>query len=73
MKSKAYLAEVSGRRIKQAMPINNPKHLSDDLVYKICSECSAIIKETWDHNKNCSLYENEVLAAWVYQGIKDNE
>jgi len=71
MKPKAYLVEVTGRRIKIAMPLNNPRHLTDDLIYKVCSECSAIVKETWDHLESCSLYENETLAAWVNMGLKD--
>ena len=68
---KAYLLEVTGRRIKAAMPIKTPHHLSDNLMYKICSECSSLIKETWDHTERCSLYENETLAAWVAMGLKE--
>lgn len=68
---KAYTIKVTGRRIKLAMPINNPYHLDDNLEYDVCSECSAIIKHDWDHNDTCSLYENETLAAWVHKGIME--
>jgi len=73
MKRHARMIEVSGRTIKDAMPLANPKHLTDNLYYKVCSGCNEIIVETWDHDEKCSLYENETLAAWVRMGIEEQE
>lgn len=67
------MIEVTGRTIKDAMPLNNPQHLTDDLYYKVCSGCNEIIVETWDHDEKCDLYENETLAAWVRMGIEEKE
>jgi len=68
---KAYTIKVTGRRIKNAMPIKTPHHLDDNLQYNVCSDCSAIVKHTWDHLPTCSLFEEEALVAWVKMGLRD--
>lgn len=67
---RAYTIKVSGRRIKLAMPINNPYHLDDNHEYDVCSECSSIVKHSWDHLDTCELFEDEVLVGWVKMGLR---
>ena len=65
----SYLIDVSGYSIKKAMPIVDPSHLIDDQTYKVCSGCSAIIKETWDHNRRCDLFIDDPLVGWLKEGL----
>ncbi len=71
--AKAYTIKVTGRAIKNAMPIKTPHHLDDNMQYNVCSECSSIVKHTWDHTERCSLFEQEALVAWVQMGLPDAE